>query len=65
MSRDSTWIHYRRLLGYVRPYWKMFLAAVLGYVIYGASSTALAEMMKRLIDGIQNPDAQFRLFLPL
>ena len=65
VSRDSTWIHYRRLLGYVRPYWKMFLAAVVGYIIYGASSTALAEMMKRLIDGIQNPDAQFRLFLPL
>ncbi|MCK0743788.1 lipid A export permease/ATP-binding protein MsbA [Chromohalobacter nigrandesensis] len=41
------------------------MAAVVGYAIYAASSTALAEMMKRLIDGIQNPDAAFRLMLPL
>nr|WP_283101695.1 lipid A export permease/ATP-binding protein MsbA [Halomonas populi] len=53
------------MLGYVKPHWRSFALAVVGYVIYAASSTALAEMMKRLIDGIQNPDASFRLFLPL
>jgi subfamily B ATP-binding cassette protein MsbA len=53
------------LLGYVRPHWRSFLLAVIGYVIYAASSTALAEMMKRLIDGIQDPGASFRLFLPM
>nr|WP_298251062.1 lipid A export permease/ATP-binding protein MsbA [uncultured Halomonas sp.] len=56
---------YRRLLRYVRPYWGSFALAIFGYVIYAGSSTALAEMMKRLIDGIQEPDAAFRLFLPL
>ncbi|MCI0594727.1 MULTISPECIES: lipid A export permease/ATP-binding protein MsbA [Chromohalobacter] len=61
----TSWSLYRRLLGYVKPHWKAFLAAVIGYAIYAASSTALAEMMKRLIDGIQNPDAAFRLMLPL
>ncbi|MHB0776937.1 lipid A export permease/ATP-binding protein MsbA [Halomonas sp. WWR20] len=65
MSQASSWSLYRRLLGYVKPHWKSFAAAVVGYGIYAASSTALAEMMKRLIDGIQNPDAAFRLFLPL
>lgn len=70
MSQDGTphhsgWTLYRRLLGYVRPHWRSFALAILGYAIYAASSTALAEMMKRLIDGIQNPDASFRLFLPL
>ncbi|WP_192036623.1 lipid A export permease/ATP-binding protein MsbA [Halomonas sp. YLGW01] len=65
MSYDSGWALYKRLLDYVRPYWRSFMLAVLGYAIYAASSTALAEMMKRLIDGIQNPDAAFRLFLPL
>jgi subfamily B ATP-binding cassette protein MsbA len=69
VRRDATstsgWSLYRRLLGYVRPHWRSFSLAVIGYVIYAASSTALAEMMKRLIDGIQNPDASFRLFLPL
>jgi subfamily B ATP-binding cassette protein MsbA len=45
--------------------WRSFALAVVGYAIYAASSTALAEMMKRLIDGIQQPDAAFRFFLPL
>ncbi|SHF52295.1 ATP-binding cassette, subfamily B, MsbA [Modicisalibacter ilicicola DSM 19980] len=65
MTQATSWTLYRRLLGYVKPYWKHFALAVLGYAIYAASSTALAEMMKRLIDGIQNPDAAFRVFLPL
>ncbi|WP_092525071.1 lipid A export permease/ATP-binding protein MsbA [Onishia taeanensis] len=62
---DSGWALYKRLLDYVRPHWRSFVLAVVGYAIYAASSTALAEMMKRLIDGIQNPDAAFRLFLPM
>ena len=65
MTEDSGWHLYKRLLTYVRPHWRSFALAVVGYVIYAASSTALAEMMKRLIDGIQNPDASFRLFLPM
>ncbi|MBZ9557249.1 MULTISPECIES: lipid A export permease/ATP-binding protein MsbA [unclassified Modicisalibacter] len=65
MTQATSLSLYRRLLGYVKPHWKAFAAAVLGYAIYAASSTALAEMMKRLIDGIQNPDAAFRLYLPL
>lgn len=65
MTQATSWTLYRRLLGYVKPYWKWFAAAIVGYAIYAASSTALAEMMKRLIDGIQNPDAAFRVYLPL
>ncbi|WP_245392714.1 lipid A export permease/ATP-binding protein MsbA [Salinicola halimionae] len=65
MSRASSWALYRRLLEYVRVEWRSFALAVAGYAIYAASSTALAEMMKRLIDGIQHPDASFRYFLPL
>lgn len=65
MIEHSGWTLYKRLLGYVKPYWRAFSLAIIGYVIYAASSTALAEMMKRLIDGIQDPDADFRLFLPL
>jgi len=65
VTQATSWTLYRRLLGYVRPYWKYFATAFVGYAIYAVSSTALAEMMKRLVDGIQNPDAAFRLFLPL
>ncbi|MDT8896557.1 lipid A export permease/ATP-binding protein MsbA [Halomonas sp. I1] len=65
MTEYSGWTLYKRLLGYVRPHWRAFALAIVGYLLYAASSTALAEMMKRLIDGIQNPDAAFRLWLPL
>lgn len=65
MRDQSGWALYKRLLGYVRPYWRAFALAVVGYVIYAGASTALAEMMKRLIDGIQQPTADFRLMLPL
>ncbi|KPQ25719.1 MAG: lipid A export permease/ATP-binding protein MsbA [Halomonas sp. HL-48] len=62
---ESGWVLYKRLLSYVKPHWRAFSLALVGFVVYAASSTALAEMMKRLIDGIQNPDASFRLFLPM
>ena len=65
VSQASSLALYRRLLEYVRVEWRSFALAVVGYAIYAASSTALAEMMKRLIDGIQQPDAAFRYFLPL
>lgn len=65
MIEHSGWALYKRLLGYVRPHWRAFALAIVGYLLYAASSTALAEMMKRLIDGIQDPDAAFRLWLPL
>ena len=65
MTQPDSLTLYRRLLGYVKPHWRHFAVAVLGYAIYAASSTALAEMMKRLIDGIRDPDAAFRLYLPL
>ncbi|SEM72926.1 ATP-binding cassette, subfamily B, MsbA [Halomonas caseinilytica] len=65
MIEHSGWVLYKRLLGYVRPHWQAFALAIVGYLLYAASSTALAEMMKRLIDGIQDPDAAFRLWLPL
>ncbi|MDX5433231.1 MAG: lipid A export permease/ATP-binding protein MsbA [Halomonas sp.] len=64
-TQHSGWTLYKQLLAYVKPHWISFALAIVGYALYAASSTALAEMMKRLIDGIQDPDAAFRLFLPL
>ncbi len=42
---------YRRLLLYVRPHWKKFSISVVGMVIYGATETGFAAMMKPLLDG--------------
>ncbi|SCZ67767.1 lipid A export permease/ATP-binding protein MsbA [Thiohalomonas denitrificans] len=42
---------YRRLLGYVRPYWGRFLIAVLGMVAVAASETGFVALMKPMLDG--------------
>lgn len=65
MKDQSGWALYKRLMNYVRPHWQAFALAIVGYAIYAAASTALAEMMKQLIDGIQTPTADFRVMLPL
>ncbi len=42
---------YRRLLGYVRPYWGRFLIAVLGMAVVAASETGFVALMKPMLDG--------------
>jgi subfamily B ATP-binding cassette protein MsbA len=42
---------YRRLLGYGRPYWKMFLASILAMILYAALGPAFAKLIQPLIDG--------------
>lgn len=42
---------YRRLLRYVKPYWPAFIAVVISMLIYAASETGMAAIMKPLMDG--------------
>jgi len=42
---------YGRLLGFARPYWKMFGFSIFGMLIYAATEPLFAAMMKPLIDG--------------
>ncbi len=48
---DSTWVVYRRLLGYVLPQWRIFLVAILGLIVVAATETAFAALMKPMMDG--------------
>lgn len=41
---------YRRLLKYALPHWKVFLAALLGMVLYAATNTAFMALVKPLLD---------------
>jgi subfamily B ATP-binding cassette protein MsbA len=41
---------YRRLLGYARPYWGMFLIGVLGMVMYAAVSPITAWFVKKFLN---------------
>ncbi|MDE1888608.1 MAG: lipid ABC transporter permease/ATP-binding protein, partial [Gammaproteobacteria bacterium] len=41
---------YRRLLGYVVPFWQIFALAVLGMVAYALTQPAFAALVKPLLD---------------
>ena len=57
---------YRRLLGYAKPYWKLFLIAVVAMVAYAAMGPALAKLIQPLIDGsFVNNDPSFLKKAPL
>jgi subfamily B ATP-binding cassette protein MsbA len=49
-SGSPTWPIYRRLLGYVKPYWKAFSLAVLGLALAGLTEPVLPALMKPLLD---------------
>ena len=42
---------YRRLLRYAVPYWRVFLVGVIAMVVYAATQTGFAGLMKPLLDG--------------
>ncbi|MGH8599731.1 MAG: ABC transporter transmembrane domain-containing protein, partial [Burkholderiales bacterium] len=42
---------YLRLLGYVRPYWRMFGASLLAMVVVAATEPALPALLKPMLDG--------------
>lgn len=42
---------YRRLLGYVKPYWPAFLASIIAMIVFAGTETGMAALMKPLLDG--------------
>lgn len=59
---------YVRLIGYAKPYWRMFAVSTLGMVFYAATEPLFASMMKPLLDGTfidRNPEVVKTLPLTL
>jgi subfamily B ATP-binding cassette protein MsbA len=48
---SGDWAVYRRLLRYSAPFWKVFLVAVLGMVLFAAVDTAFIRLLQPLMDG--------------
>jgi subfamily B ATP-binding cassette protein MsbA len=42
---------YRRLLGYVRPHWPMFMLGVLGMAMFASVDAGLAYLVRKFLDG--------------
>jgi len=61
---------YRRLLGICAPYWKMFVAAALAMMVYAATDTGFAFLIKNLMQyldpaGLDHRALQIRRVLPV
>ena len=50
-SPRSSFRLYLRLLGYVKPYWRRFLASILAMIVVAATETGLPALVKPLLDG--------------
>ncbi len=57
---------YKRLLGYVKPYWKAFIVSVIGMVIVAATEVSFAAIMKPMLDGtFVERDSFYLTIIPL
>ena len=62
----SSFALYKRVLGYLRPYWKVFVVSLLSMSIAAATEPAFARLMKPLIDGgFVNKDGSSLIWAPL
>lgn len=60
-SSDATLI-YRRLLKYALPYWKVFVVAVVGMVIFAGTEVSFAQILEPMMDGgfvEKDPESMF------
>ncbi len=64
-SEDNSWQVYRRLLSYVRPYWWVLLASLLGFALYSGIQPLMAEMMDVIVNIIENPTPKGVLLISL
>ena len=65
-SEHSNRALYFRLLGYVKPYWKVFGLAVLGMIGTAATEPVFPAIMKYLLDnGFQTEDKRLVWLIPL
>ncbi|MBI5041262.1 MAG: lipid ABC transporter permease/ATP-binding protein, partial [Gammaproteobacteria bacterium] len=46
----SSWVTYRRLIGYALPHWKLFLFSSIAMAVYAATDTGFAALMKPMLD---------------
>jgi ATP-binding cassette, subfamily B, bacterial MsbA len=61
---NTAWSIYRRLLRYARPYTGVFLIGVLGMILFAATNSALAYLVKEFLNGTfvkKNPEVLWKV----
>lgn len=61
----TSWESYKRLLGYTRKHWKIFLLAIFGFVLNAQTEWAAAQLLKYIITAIQDQDQESKNLFPV
>ena len=56
---------YKRLMGYVFPYWRIFLLSVIGFVIYAATQPMVAMIIQHIIDTLNTEERKGIVYVSL
>ncbi len=65
-SQGQAWILYRRLLGFVKPFWPVLLLGILANIIYSLIDAGLTYMLRPFLDkGLIQIDMHFVKQIPL
>ena len=64
-ERGGDWATYKRLLGYVRPYWALFAVAVLGFLLGSGAEAYFVNLFGALVDDWDAGAARAAFFIPL
>nr|WP_102136253.1 lipid A export permease/ATP-binding protein MsbA [Marinobacterium profundum] len=64
-AEHSSWVVYKRLLVYVKPYWFAFVISFLAFALYGASQALSAKWLEHVIDAIEQGALEKRTLLAL
>ncbi len=64
-QQATSWALYRRLLRYVRPYWRVFAVAVVGMILCAGADYTMAKLVGPLIQNFQQPEPGMMIKLPL
>ena len=56
---------YRRLLGYVIPFWPLFLVSFVGFLIYAGTQPLIAMLIKHIIDALQTDAREGIEYVPV
>lgn len=64
-AADNSWQLYRRLLGYTRPYSRLLIISLCGFLLYSGMETLMAQLMKYFVDGLESRDKQLMWMVPV
>jgi len=64
-SSSNSWKLYKRLLGYVRPMWVLFLVSLTGFFLSAGAEAYFAAVLKEIIDAFQSGEKVAGYYFPV